>query len=227
MIADIFTLALTLFLILNPFGFVPLTIKLLERYPPNKQLWIVAREMIFALVIVLVFVFFGSYILKLLGITSSAISVGGGIILFLIAMSLIFPHHISLSEVDREHEPFIFPLATPMVAGGGVLAAVMVYGAHVQDRWVVIGAVLIAWFVTSIVYLLAPWLARILSEQVLKGIEKLMGLVLILMASQMLISGVVSFVKEDHLPTQNLEKIAPNTSSVTSVPITQPSDTSA
>ncbi len=194
---ELITLSVALFLILSPFGFVPMILKLLQPYSPKRQCWILARELVIALIILLLFAFFGSQILGILGIKQAAVQIGGGIIIFLIGLSLIIPHHLSLGMVEIGHEPFVFPIATPIIAGGGMIAAVMVYSVHITERWVFFTAILIAWAATGLVYFAAPYLKRILSDQVLGGIEKLMGLILVLMSVQMFLSGIVLFTQTE------------------------------
>jgi MarC family membrane protein len=189
------TVAVTLFFTLNPIGNLPLFIALLKGYPTQRQAIIVVRELCFALALMLLFAFFGRTILAALGLREEVISIGGGVILFLIAIRLVFPHHVTPSQVvTRHHEPFLVPLATPIMAGGGTLATAMMYGLQPIEPLVLLGALVVSWAANGLILCLAPLMSRYLAEPVLMAIERLMGLVLTLIAVQMMLSGTVQFV---------------------------------
>ncbi|MGQ0721888.1 MAG: MarC family protein [Candidatus Eiseniibacteriota bacterium] len=185
--------ALLLFLVLDPFGNIPFYLSALQQVPPARQRRVVVRELIFALVALVVFLFGGRFVLGLLSISEPALTTAGGIILFLIAIRMIFPPAHSGSETV-EGEPFIFPLAVPYVAGPSALAAVMFLTSREPERWPEwLAAVFAAWLATGVILFLASALRRRLGQRGLIAAERLMGMVLVTMAVQMLMGGLHDF----------------------------------
>lgn len=191
----IYTAAITLFLVLDPLGNIPVFLSVLNHIDERRRRWIILREMIVALVILSAFLFFGKYILAGMHISPPALSIGGGVVLFLIAIRMIFPNRMLDSAEPREEEPLIVPLAVPLVAGPSAMATLILFATQEPDRiaeWFV--ALLIAWGAGSIVLVASDFLRRRLGRRALNAIERLMGMILITMAVQMLLSGVELFV---------------------------------
>jgi MarC family membrane protein len=185
--------ALLLFLVLDPFGNVPFYLSALQQVPPARQTRVVVRELLFALVALVGFLFCGRFVLGVLSISEPALTTAGGIILFLIAVRMIFPPAHPGSEVI-EGEPFIFPLAVPYVAGPSALAAVMFLTSREPERWPEwLAAVFAAWLATGVILFLASTLRRRLGQRGLIAAERLMGMVLVTMAVQMLMNGLHDF----------------------------------
>jgi multiple antibiotic resistance protein len=188
--ATIFTLAFSLFLLMDSIGNVPLFLSILKDYDPKRTRRIILREMCIALVVIIVFNFIGDALLNLLGVSQYTTMIAGGIILFLISVKMIFPvvnNH--QGEYPQKKEPFIVPLAIPLVAGPAVLAAVMLYS-HDYSFGIVIPAILIAWVVSCIVLFSSSLLKNFLGPRGLSALERLMGLVLTLIAVQMFLEGL-------------------------------------
>jgi MarC family membrane protein len=186
---------MTLFLVMDPLGNIPIYLSVLKPYEANKQRRIIVREMIFAFIILSLFLFCGHYIMRELNISAPALSIAGGIVLFLIAINMIFPGLGSLSGGDSKTEPFIVPLAVPMTAGPSAIAVVMLFAS--QDPANILSwfaAVSVACLVFTLLMLMAPWLMKLLKERGLIAIERLMGMLLTVMAVQMFLQGVVDFV---------------------------------
>jgi len=195
---NILQLSLTLFLLLDSIGNIPLYMSLLYGIKKKDQVRIIIREMIIALFIIFVFYFGGEALLFFLKISQSTVQVAGGIILFLIAFKMVFPPAERVApgqdtDLKKITEPFIVPLAIPLVAGPAVLAAVIIYS-HEAVLWEGLGAILIAWFISLIVLLTAPYIQEKLGKRGVSAIEKLMGLILILMASEMFLTGIKTFM---------------------------------
>lgn len=194
----IFTISISLFLLMDPIGNVPLYVALLKKLPPKRQVVVIIRELIFALIVIYAFYFGGNYFLGALDISKETIQVSGGIILFLIALKMIFPtkhneFHDDISE-GAVAEPILVPLAIPLVAGPSVLAAVMIYSRQnvaMSDGAI---AIAIAWIITTLILITSPFLNKILGPRGLTALERLMGLVLTLLAIQMFLEGVGGFI---------------------------------
>lgn len=188
--------ALLLFLVMDPVGNVPFFLTALSGVPPERQQRVVARELAIALAVLVFFLFAGRWLLELLHITEPALGVAGGIILFLIAVRMIFPApNRSLYENVGGGEPFVVPLAIPYVAGPSAMATLILISSREPGRWPEwLIALLLAWAATSIVLYFGSGMRRFLSERGLIAMERLMGMVLITVAIQMLMDGIGSFL---------------------------------
>ena len=146
------TVAFTIFFVLNATGQIPLFLALLSRFDHKRQLRIITRELIIALVVLLLFTFFGDWILKVLGISRATIAIAGGILLFLISLTMIFPKPAQEAE-HLVHEPMVIPLAIPVITGPGAITTVMTYAHNTGRPMMVAAAVICAW-VPSLILLL-------------------------------------------------------------------------
>ena len=191
---------------MDPIGNLPLYISVLKEIEPKRQRKIILRELIIALLIITLFSFLGEGLMSFLKIQPDTIQIAGGIILFLLCLKMIFPppHSAKESLPQSATEPFIVPLAVPLVAGPGFLAAVMIYTRQEANSWVMLGAILISWLVTLAILMSASWFQKILGGRGILAIERLMGLVLALIAVEMLLNGISAFVHELHNHTAAL-----------------------
>ena len=183
--------ALLLFLVMDPLGNVPLFFSALRHVEPARQTAVVLRELLVALVVLVLFLFLGQHLLRALRISDPALTVAGGIVLFLIALRMIFPSSEKNLQEEVEGEPFIVPLAIPYVAGPSVLATELLLMSREPHRWTEwLLAVLLAWFASSLILFFASKLRRYLGQRGLVAMERLMGMVLITLAVQMLMTGM-------------------------------------
>ncbi len=189
---DVFSTALLLFLVIDPVGNIPAFLFILQGVPETRHKWIIFRELLIALVALIFFLFFGQYILEALQVSQGSLGAAGGIILFLIAVRMIFPVPRGVFGEEAEGgEPFIVPLAIPLIAGPAAMATLMLLMARDPGDWPQwLAALLIAWSISGIILLSADQLARLLGRHTLVAIERLMGLVLTAVAVQMFIDGV-------------------------------------
>lgn len=181
----------TLFLVMDPLGNVPLFLTVLRTVDPSRRRTILLREIAIAYVVLLVFLVAGRALLRFLGLQPEAVGISGGIVLFLIALRMIFPSHGSLSGEPLQGEPFIVPLAIPLVAGPSTLATLLLLesAAGASLGWLMV-ALTIAWGLSGIILLSSTFFYRILRERGLIAIERLMGMLLVMVAVQMLLDGV-------------------------------------
>ena len=190
---EILELSIPLFLIMDPFANSTACIAILKDYQSTVQRKIILREMVIALGIMILFQFFGSFLLGLLSIDNSTLRIAGGIILFIISLKLIFPEDMgTISQYEKD--PFIVPIATPFIAGPSLLAAIMLYSKKVSSQIELFVAVFIAWASSLIIMLFFTKLKYILKQRGAKAIERLMGLILVLLAVQMLEQGIRYFL---------------------------------
>lgn len=190
----IISTALLLFLVMDPLGNVPLFFSALKHVDSARQNAVVLRELLIALVVLVLFLFLGQYLLQVLHISDPALTVAGGIILFLIALRMIFPTPEKNLHEEVNSEPFIVPLAIPYVAGPSVLATELLLMSSEPHRWAEwLLAVLLAWLASSIILFFASKLRRYLGQNGLVAMERLMGMVLITLAVQMVMTGIEKF----------------------------------
>jgi len=196
---DIFSAAMLLLLVIDPFGNVPVVMAALGTSKPARRRRIVLRECVIAYAILLAFMLGGRTFLEWLQLSEESLAIAGGIILFLIALRMVFRHPEGLFGDLPGAEPFIVPLAVPSIAGPSALATVMLMVSRDPARLVQwIAALSAAMAVTTLVLLGAPHLTRVLGERGMVAAERLMGLVLTALAVQMLLNGMRAFVAQLH-----------------------------
>lgn len=190
----VFAASTTLVLVLDPLGNVPVIHSVLARVSPARRRSIVLRELCIALAVLMLFLWAGSSILSFLGLTPSSLSLSGGILLFVIAMKMIFPTRGETTELPED--PFIVPIAIPLIAGPSTLALLMLWSSTAPEQfaeWNV--ALLLAWLVSTAIILSSQFLVRLLGDRGLKAVERLMGMILVLLAIQMFLDGVTGYLQ--------------------------------
>lgn len=192
----VYTALITLFLVMDPIGNIPVFLSILAPFDAARRRRIIAREMVIALVVLSLFLFFGKYILQAMHIEQHALGIGGGVILFLIALRMIFPRQRDLTHDARDEEPFIVPLAVPLVAGPSAMATVILFSSQYPGGiWMWFIALLGAWFISACVLLSAEAIRRRLGTRFITAVERLMGMILTTLAIQMLLTGIKDFVQ--------------------------------
>lgn len=195
---EIISAATLLFLVMDPLGNIPIFLSVLEDVAPERRTRVLIRELLLALVVLVVFLYFGQYLLGFLQLSQHSIRIAGGIILFLIALKMVFPVKRSAHAVEEiQGEPLLVPLAIPMVAGPSAMAIVMLMATKDPDRmveWLL--ALLAAWLLSSLILVSANGLKRFLGKRGLIAMERLMGMLLIALAVQMLLEGISAYLVE-------------------------------
>ena len=184
-----------LLLVIDPFGNVPIVVAALANVAPGRRARVVLRECVAAYVILLAFMLGGQTFLAWLQLSEVSLAIAGGIILFLIALRMVFRHPEGIFGDPPGEEPFLVPLAIPSIAGPSALATVMLMVSRDPSHrvaWVI--ALSAAMIVATIVLVAAHRLQRVLGERGMLAVERLMGLVLTALAVQMLLDGVRAFV---------------------------------
>jgi MarC family membrane protein len=191
---DIATAAVTLFFVMDPIGNIPLFNSVLKRFEARRRARIVARELVFALIILVIFLFAGNAILAFMSLSQSSLSIAGGVLLFIIALRMIFPARHS-DEGPVIEDPFIVPLAMPGVAGPATIAMLLLLSSREPERiWEWGLALLIAWVGATALLTGSPFLMNILGDRGLRALERLTGMLLVLLATQMLLNGIAGFL---------------------------------
>ena len=185
-----------LLLVMDPIGNIPLFVSVLRQVEPARRTRVILRECAIAFAVLLAFVFFGSAILGVLGLSDPSLSIAGGVILFLIALRMIFRRPEGIFGDAVGSEPFIVPLAIPSIAGPAAIATVMLLASRAPQRlleWC--AAVSVAMLVTAALLVSAERFAKRAGEQGLLAFERLMGLILTAIAVEMLLRGIETFVR--------------------------------
>lgn len=192
---DIFAVAVLIFLITDPFGNTAIYLAALKNVPPERRFRVALRELLFALGLLMLFLTFGEKVLSGLGLSRESTAIAGGIILFVIAMRMIFPGPQGVLGDLPDGEPMLVPLATPALAGPSALAMLMTLrNTYTGELWELYLAVFLAWAATAIILLQATALQRYLGPRGLSAIERLTGMLLIMLSVDMLLDNLQSIL---------------------------------
>ena len=200
----ILSAAISLFLIFNVVGNIPFFIAVLKDFTPRRQKIILIRELFFATIILLVFSFFGEAVLSAIGVSESTLRISGGLILLVISFSMLFPKNKTSDTMD--HEPYIVPIAFPCMSGPGSITSVMIYSKTFESHWATPLIIILALAPSLVILLLASNIKYLVGEKGLLVFEKLGGLLICLIAIQMISHGSVQLVK-DNFPATNTIKV--------------------
>lgn len=192
---NVFDIALTLFLVTNPIGNSPAILALVKDLPFARQRFVLLREAFFAFLIALFFQQVGESFLSVLGISDYSLRLCGGIILFLVGLSMIFPDHSPTHKAAEDHEPYIVPIATPLLSGAGLMSITMTFSAQVDNNFLMVGALMLAWVGVFLVLGTAPYLLRLFGKRGLLALEQFMGLILVMLACSMFVRGLAKFIQ--------------------------------
>lgn len=206
---DFISTTFLLFLVLDPLALAVMMPSLLRMVPPERRSRVIVREMLFGLTLLLMFLFAGNQILDFFGLDPSTLSICGGLVLFLIALGMIFPGIAAMTNAmpdveARETEPFIVPIAIPLFAGPSALAIVMLNGSkflHTPNFFIFTASLITAWAASLAILLLAPRIVKKLGRRGSVALERFVGVLLILISVQMILSGVSDYIHEHHFTT--------------------------
>lgn len=192
---EIASVSVTLFFIMDPLGNIPIFNAVLAGCDNTRRTRIVARELVLALLILLGFLFAGNAILGFLGLSQSSLSIAGGLLLFIISLRMIFPKALAVEDIDGADDPFLVPLAIPLIAGPSTIAMLLLLSSSQPGRlvdWSL--ALFLAWLGTTVLLIASPILMRVLGARGSRALERLMGMILVILATQMLLNGIRDFV---------------------------------
>jgi multiple antibiotic resistance protein len=187
--------AILLFLVMDPLGNIPFFLASLRSVEPARQIRVIIRELLIAFGVMLAFLFIGGPLLDVLGISEPALTIAGGVILFLIALRMVFPPPGRSLQEEVEGEPFIVPLAIPYVAGPSVLATELLLMSREPQRWPTwLAALSLAWAAAAVILILGGKVRSYLGPRGMIAIERLMGMILVAIAIQMFLSGTERYI---------------------------------
>ena len=183
-----------LLLVLDPLGSLPVFIPIMRDVPPERRTMVALREVAIAFAVLFAFMFLGEGFLCVMRLSERSLEVAGGVILLMVAIRMIFSHEGGVYGTPEGKEPFIFPLAVPLLAGPSAMATVLLLASRQPDRvmaWA--GALTCAMAVSGAVLLLCERIRRLLGDSVVSALEKLMGLVLTAIAVEMILAGLKQY----------------------------------
>ncbi|MBX4181122.1 YhgN family NAAT transporter [Sodalis sp. CWE] len=197
--SEMMSTSILLFLVIDPFGNLPIFISILKHFSPIRRRVIIIREMLVALLLMIAFLLIGEQVLSFLNLRTEVVSISGGIILFLIAIKMVFitqQDHNKFDFSTKEEEPFLVPLATPLVAGPSVLATLLLLSRQYphQIKQLTL-ALLAAWGISFFILMLSNIFLHFLGKKGVIIFERLMGLLLLMIAIQMFLDGVHSYFR--------------------------------
>lgn len=187
--------ALLFFLVTNPVGNTPTILAIVKDYPFERQKKILLREGVFSLLIALFFQYFGEFFLNIVQAETYALTLCGGILLFIVSLHMIFPQQSGGASDKPKQEPFIVPIATPLLTGAGIMSIIMIKAKLAQNNFEITLAILLAFGGVIGVMAIAPYLQKILGKRGLDALEQIMGMVLALIATEMLVKGSLMFAQ--------------------------------
>lgn len=193
---DVITVAATIFFILDPLGNIPTFHAILANFPTRAKIRIILRELFFALVILMVFLVAGVKILRFLGLGQPTLNIAGGILLFVIAVRMVFPQNGSQDDTAVE-DPYLVPLAMPLIAGPSTIAVLLLLSSSQPERlfeWII--SLLIAWSAATLILTATPVILGRLGDRPLRAITRLMGMLLILISVQMFLNGITQYLTD-------------------------------
>jgi MarC family membrane protein len=182
-----------LVLITDPVGNIPVFANALKHVAPQRRAKVILREILIAFFLLLSFMFVGEGFLRVMNLSELALQIGGGVILFLIALRMVFPPPAA-QEAEQLVEPLIVPLASPAIAGPSALATVLLLVSQQPERrmeWV--AALCVTMAISAVVLVSAERIQRLIGSRLVTAVERLMGLVLVSVAIEMMLRGAKTF----------------------------------
>ena len=182
-----------LVLITDPVGNIPVFANALKHVAPQRRAKVILREISIAFLLLLTFMFVGEGFLRVMNLSDLSLQIGGGVILFLIALRMVFPPPAA-QETEQLVEPLIVPLAIPAIAGPSALATVLLLVSQQPERrmeWV--AALCVTMLISAVVLVSAERIQRLIGNRLTTAVERLMGLVLVSVAIEMMLRGAKTF----------------------------------
>lgn len=191
---SIIQLATIFFIVTNPIGNSPTIIALIKDHSLKKQQRILFREAMFSMILAIFFLFLGEVFLCCLQIQNYALTISGGILLFIVALKMIFANNGDTQTEAPKQDPFIVPIATPLLSGAGLLTMIMLYSKQEANDFKILLAILLAWVGVTGVLVSAPYMQIFLGKRGLAALEQLMGMILAMIATEMIVKGSYLFL---------------------------------
>lgn len=200
----ILSFAITLLIILDPLGNAPPVQNALNNLHARRRVYVMLRETLFITLILIFFFIMGGRVLGYFGVDTYALKLSGGILLLLIAIGLVFPGANVLGgesgrEVAQKKEPFIVPISVPLVVGPGAIAYVMLQASlctNIEQKAGYLTGVVGSCVLTGMLLIFAERIISKMGDNVSSIMERLMGILLILLSVQMCMDGITAYIQQ-------------------------------
>ncbi len=186
------SISILLFLIIDPFGNMVIINSLLSDFNTKEKRIIVLRESAIATIILIASAFFGAKFIALIGLDESSMKLSGGIVLFLIALGMLFPSR-RMTEENLEQPPVVVPIAMPLIAGPSAISMVIIFSNQVSSV-IICSSILLVVLITTVILILSTYLMNVLGKSGALALERLMGMLLIMLSVQMILEGLYTFM---------------------------------
>ena len=198
--SQIFTIFLAVFIVIDPFGIVPVFISLAGSFSPRRRRATILTATIVAFAVLCLFILTGSAILRFVGIQPGSFFIAGGILMFIVSLDLLLgkPGRTKTSGEEGDEgrdDVAIFPLAIPMLAGPGAITTVLLYASEEAApnyiMPVLVGSVALALAFAALTMFLSSFFLRVLGRIGVSVIERIMGIVLAGLSVQFVYDGLL------------------------------------
>lgn len=205
--------AASLFALLNPLGVLPIFIGYSAREKRTVQRWLALFVALTALVLLLIFFFAGSSLLKFFGISLDSFRIAGGILLLIIGIGIVNGNSSKAAEdlaaedqksdfreAQQIYRKIVIPLAMPLLVGPGVIANVVLYATEAEARkddalyFGLIGTIVIICFSVFVIFLSGRWLQKVLGDVGLNIVTRVLGLIVASIGVQFMITGLSNVI---------------------------------
>jgi len=178
---------------MDSFGNISSYLTLTKDLAPARQRYIIFREMLIALAVMLLLFFIGSYLCSFLTLSQASLKLSAGLILFLHSIKILFPEPTNLRSNLPRGEPFIFPLAVPLIASPALMASILLFSNIRPYRSIILGAILCAWLASVLILYFSRTIYKLIGSNGLRASERLLGMVLVIIAVQFFLDGILTF----------------------------------
>lgn len=189
-------ISLLLFLIMDSFGNISSYLTLTNDLKPNRQYFVIFREMLIALAVMLGLYFLGSHLCSFLTLSQASLKLSAGLILFLHSIKILFPEPTNLRANLPKGEPIVFPLAIPLIVSPGLMASILLFSNIQSSRSVMLPAIIIAWLASVVILYFSRPIYRLIGKNGLTASERLLGMVLVIISVQFFLDGILTFWKQ-------------------------------
>jgi len=190
----LFPLAITFFIVINPIGNSPMIASLVKHCDVSRQRFLLVREGFLGFLLTVLFLFFGKQFMEVLSLSDYTISFCGSILLLLVALQMIYPSNHEVKLAGAKAEPFLVPIATPLLAGAGLLSTILIFSEKASPSTVTF-ALLIAWALVILILFLIPTALRFIGARAVFVMEQLMGMILAMISTEMFVGGLNQFIR--------------------------------
>jgi len=191
-----------MFIVIDPIGLAPLFIAMTQGMTSAQRRQIAIRACVASTGLLLLFALFGEALLEFIGISMPAFRIAGGVLLFITALDMLFERRQARREdtgsdhIDPAHDPSIFPIAIPLIAGPGAIATIILLTGQAEGALgfgAVLGVMLIVIAIVFGLFMAAGLLERVMGKTGINVVTRLLGMLLAALSVQFILDGLRGF----------------------------------